>query len=424
LPFIAWRDDYMRVLLYEQFHSGHYYHCHHHILPRLIGLVDEVVVAVTPLGRSSSEFKSLLEPFADSVHIDDSVPMVNPQMAMGDRFQMYANLCAAVDRVRPDYVLVPTADGQTTAMGLSRLMGRGRLPHKARGQAGVHFGLGPAKVTAKDHAKDFFYETTWRLSTWEKIHVNNMSLYEAIQSRGGSLARRTELMAHPIPPSPRLGKTESRRALGIPEDGRYIGLVAEIDRRKAIHQLLAAFKAGTNQPSDRLLLAGRLSTQFADLIDSDYADMVKEGRIILMNRFIGLQEADQVHCALDIVCTPYPKFGHLSSALLHGVAAGCPILANDFGWPRDLVKRFQLGWLCDVLDQEAFTRSLREAFDRCKDYTESEATKRLLAFHTPDNFAEAWLVPIREEMGRPAPSPFLSWEWVLKGLDKTHTMIA
>jgi glycosyltransferase involved in cell wall biosynthesis len=414
---------FMRVLLYEQFHAGHYYHCLHHILPRLIGLVDEVVVAVTPLGRASAEFKSLLEQFADSVRFYDSVPTVNPRTTMRDRFQMYGNLCATVDQVRPDYVLVPSADGQTTAMGLSRLGGRGSLPHKAHGQAGVHFGLGPAKVTAKDHARELFYETTWRLSTWEKIHVNNMSLYESIQSRGGSLARRTELMAHPIPSSPRLGKTESRRALGIPEDGRYIGLVAVIDHRKAIHQLLAAFKAGANQPSDRLLLAGGLSRQFADLIDRDYAGMVKDGRIILMNRFIGLQEADLVHCALDIVCTPYPRFGHLSSALLHGVAAGCPILANDFGWPRDLVKRFQLGWLCDVLDQVAFTQTLREAFDRCEDYKESEGTKRLLAFHAPENFAESWLVRIREEMGRPAPSPFLSWEWVVEGLDKTPGMI-
>jgi hypothetical protein len=65
-----------------------------------------------------------------------------------------------------------------------------------------------------------------------------------------------------------------------------------------------------------------------------YADMVRDGRIVLFDRFVDIHEADLVHCALDIVCTFYPRFGHLSSALLHGVAAGRPILANDFGWPR------------------------------------------------------------------------------------------
>lgn len=410
----------MRVLLYEQWHNGHHYHYLHHILPRLIGLADEVVVGVTALGSRTPEFRDLLEPFADRVRIDADVPMGNPRASLRDRFRIHRNLRETVDRVRPDYVLAPSGDSQTTAMGLYRAAGLKGLPRKTRGEAGILYALGPARVTAKDYAKDLFYEISWRLATWEKLHFNNMLVYESVLGHGGSLSRRAALQPHPIPPSPRLGKAESRRKLGLPEDGRYIGLVAEIDRRKAIDRLLAAFKAGTTRPDDRLLLAGRLSPEFATLIDRDYADLVEAGRIVLMNRFIGLHEADLVHCALDIVCTPYPRFGHLSSALLHGIAAGRPVLANDFGWPRALVKRFELGWLCDVLDPEAFTRSMREAFDQCEAYQETEGTRRLLAFHAPANFAESWLVRIREELGRPTPTPHLTWEWVLEGLDEAH----
>lgn len=406
----------MRVLLYEQWHTGHYYHCLSHILPRLIGLVDEVVVAVTAWGRGTTEFQHLIEPFAGRIRIDASIPRADPRMALRDRLGLYTNLRGAVDRLRPDYVLVPSADGQTTMMGLYRAAGRGGLPRGVRGEAGIHYILGPSRANARDYLKDLIYETTYRLSSWERLHFTNMCVYESIRSRGGALARRAALMPYPIPPNPRLDKGASRRALGIPEGGRYMGLVAEIDRRKAIAELLHAFRAGTSRPDDRLLLAGRLHPDFAGLIGREYADLVREGRIILLDRFIGLEEGGLIHSALDVVCTPYPRFGHLSSALLHGVAGGCPILANDFGWPREIVRRFGLGWLCDVLDRDAFTRTLREAFERCQEYRPTEGTRRLLAFHSPENYAETWLARLRQELGRPAPEPVLSWDWVLEGL--------
>ena len=154
LPFLAWSNDYMRVLLYEQWHWGHHYHCLLHILPRLIDLVDEVVVAVTPVGRESPEFKAFLEPFADRIRIHASVPPANPRMALGDRLQIHNNLRETIDQVRPDYVLVPSGDGQTTLMGLHRIAGRGGLPRRTRGEVGIHYGMGPAKLTAKDYAKD------------------------------------------------------------------------------------------------------------------------------------------------------------------------------------------------------------------------------------------------------------------------------
>lgn len=407
----------MRVLLYEQWYKGHHYHYLHHLLPRLIELVDEVVVAVTREGRESVEFETLLAPFADRVGIDASVPPAKERLALRDRPRIYQNLRATVARLRPDYVLVPSGDVATTMMGLCRAIGRGGLPGGVAGEVGILYGFGLSRATAKQHAKDIFYESTWRWSSWEKFHMNNMLVYEAILAHGGSLARRAALFPHPIPPNPRLGKVESRRLLGLPEDGRYLGLAAEIDRRKAIDRLLAAFRAATSRPDDRILLAGRLSAEFAALIASDYADMVRDGRLLLIDRFIDIHEADLVNSALDIVCTPYPGFGHLSSALLHGVAAGRPVLVNDFGWPRALVRRFQLGWLCDVLDPGAFTRTIREAFDRCEDYRETEGTRRLLAFHTPENYAESWLVRLRDVTGRPAPDGHRSWSWVLEGID-------
>src|SRR3954471_15615827 len=92
----------VRVLLYEQWHSGHHYHYLHHLLPSLIALVDEVVVAVTPYGRESIEFKNLVEPLAGRVRIEACVPAANQAMGLGDRPRIHRNLRETVERVRPD----------------------------------------------------------------------------------------------------------------------------------------------------------------------------------------------------------------------------------------------------------------------------------------------------------------------------------
>jgi glycosyltransferase involved in cell wall biosynthesis len=115
--------------------------------------------------------------------------------------------------------------------------------------------------------------------------------------------------------------------------------------------------------------------------------------------------------ALDVVCTPYPGFGGLSSTLLEGVAAGRPILAHGYGWTRAIVRRFNLGSTCDVLDHAAFTRAMRAALDHCDEYEETEAIRRLLTFHLPENFAESWVAGIRASRGL-AAQPLHPWSWV------------
>ena len=50
----------MRVLVFEQFYSGHYFTYIEHLLPRLSDLVSEVVVAITRPAIKSEHFKVTL----------------------------------------------------------------------------------------------------------------------------------------------------------------------------------------------------------------------------------------------------------------------------------------------------------------------------------------------------------------------------
>lgn len=405
----------MRVLILEQEFQGHHYLYLSHIIPALAGLVDEVVVATTERGARSLEYEKLLAPLADRFTLDASLPPSDPSLSLRTRFELRRNINDAVRRVKPDYLLVPSGDGPTLAMGLARAAGRGGVPGRIPAEVGIHYGYGLAEVGAKNRLKDLIYAQAQRLSPWEKIHYVSLTNYEWIRSLGGSLARRATLLPDPIRASPRYGKAESRRRLDLPAEGRYIGLAALLDRRKAIPEFLAAFRRAA-EPGDRLLLAGRMDPVFARLIETDYQDLIREERLILRGGYFDQTTLDLVLGALDVVCSPYPGFGQLSATMLQGVAAGRPVLVSDFGWMRVMVRRFGFGTTCEVRDPTAFAAAIRSALDQAGDYRETEATRRLLEFHAPANFTESWLEGIRQTLGLPPSATARSWDTVVAAL--------
>ena len=58
-------------------------------------------------------------------------------------------------------------------------------------------------------------------------------------------------------------------------EGRYLGLLGSLDRRKAVPELLAAFREAQLAPTDRLLLAGGLDPAYAALIAEHYNDLLR-----------------------------------------------------------------------------------------------------------------------------------------------------
>jgi glycosyltransferase involved in cell wall biosynthesis len=226
------------------------------------------------------------------------------------------------------------------------------------------------------------------------------------------------LIADPVPRVPRLDRVAARRLLGIPEDGRYLGLLGELDPRKAISELLAAFRLAALGSQDRLLLGGRLDVSFRTLIQSEYKDLLSAGKIVLIDRYLTDEELLQGFGALDVVCATYRDFPGLASLMLKGVAAGRPVLAQNFGWSAALIKHFTLGHTVDIHDIADFARTLRIALEASANYSETEATRRLLSFHDPSNFVAGMSERLRCLTGKPALQEIKSWEWVLDGTNK------
>ncbi|HET9218282.1 MAG TPA: hypothetical protein VFR18_14960, partial [Terriglobia bacterium] len=234
----------MRVLIDQQFHPGHHYQYVAQLLPAVCGLADDVVVAVTPAGRASVEFEAFLKPFSDRVRFEPILPEGNPGFPLHDRLPMHRALRDAVKRLDPDYVLIPSGDAQATAMALFRWTGRGALPKSIPCEVGIHFGAG-RDASLKVQLRDVINGWNLGLSGCRKVHLVNHLFFERLR-RIPVVGRTFSAVPHPVARPPAVGTLESRRRLGLPEHGRYIGLAGSLDSRKALAEFIAAFRDATS----------------------------------------------------------------------------------------------------------------------------------------------------------------------------------
>ena len=415
----------MRVLVFEQFYSGHYFTYIEHLLPRLSDLASDVVVAITKPAIKSEHFKETLGKHRAlrNVQFEGCVPPADGSLPARERFALLLNLRDAISHTKPDYVLVPSADGPTLAMGILGHAGITLLPKGIPGEATLHYGYGPTAVTVRHFLKETAYRVAYSGCSWTHLNFVNFLFFEHALARGWRWAERIRLVPDPVPRASRFSKTEARKLLNVPSEGRYVGFLGLLDPRKAVPELLAAFRAAKLGESDRLLLAGRMDPAFRALIADDYNDLLKNDRLIVIDRHLTETELIQGYGALDLVCVANRPPG-LSSLMLKGVAAGRPIISHDFGWSSALVRRFDLGKVADVFKTDEFAQTLRNALEASTDYRESEATKRLLAFHEISNFTETMVDNVRIAVGKPQQQALRRWDWVLQALTPEYHKVS
>ncbi|MBC7881131.1 MAG: glycosyltransferase [Anaerolineae bacterium] len=425
----------MKVQIFEQLTGGHYTEYIHYLLPTLVRLIDEklineVVVTITPKHLKSDSFQHQLSKFSSSVHFDPCLQEVNPCLSLDPRLlvksptsfisalqrrtQIETNLINSVHRIKPDYLISTTAETQSSITGsLKSLLGRQFLPKHIRSQGIFHYGSGGTATSIVDTIKDLCYRSMWKHSPWSRLLFVNPLIYEHLKQQGTSFAKRFDLVPNPVPTFTSVDKTSARKALKIPMEGRYIGFIGSIDARVAIPELIAAFRAATSNPTDRLLLAGRILPRYKKLLEEEFKALIEHKRLILIDRYLDLEEINLGYSALDAVSLLYYKRANLSANLLKAVSAQRPAIANDYGYTGMMVKRFDIGWSCDVSDHQALVATLRKSLEACEAYHVNERTSRLIQFHHPDNYAATVLKDLHSLVMPDHHNQPKTWEWVI-----------
>jgi hypothetical protein len=168
----------MRVLIPQQYHGGHFYQYIAYVLPALIRVADEVVVAVTPEGRASPEFASSLAEFSGAVRFPEILPPASPRQSMSERWRVHRDIRRAVSLVAPDYVLIPSGDAPATPASLFRMAGRSTLPKDVPCEVGIHFGSGVGNAQSLVQLRDRLNQLNLTLGGFARVHLVNLLFYE------------------------------------------------------------------------------------------------------------------------------------------------------------------------------------------------------------------------------------------------------
>ena len=402
----------MIVHIFESGCGGHHTTYIRSLLPALTelrhrGHIQRILVTISHAHFASPDFADKLSQFSSSVDFDASLPDFD--FRIRSSHAAAAALLTSISRVRPDYLIAPTADFLTVGLAGRSINPAEPMPGGVHSVGLFHLGFGRSAVTARDRLKDSVFSISRHVSRWSDVRIVNPLVYECLIRRG-ALPERYSMLPDPVARPPQLDRFTARRVLGIPVDGFYIGSIGSSDHRKAIPELLSAYRAATSQRTDRLLLAGRLYGPHQSLIERDYADLVRQERLIVLNRYLTSDELTACRSAIDVASVMYYPKPELSANILEAAFTCRPVIACAHGYTGMIIDRFKLGWSCDPRDSEAFVATIRTALAHGSEYRPSDGLSRLIQFHDPKNYTNTVLSPLFVKVGLRAPE-LTSWEW-------------
>jgi len=375
-----------------------------------------VIFSTTEQAAQSDEFQVHLADLAGHFQVDlfAGSSCGSPLQVAKQKFGLFRQ---AIQRTRPDHIYVPYADGLTQIMGLTRLFNGDmfRPPIEAEGLL-MRGGFAYPQTGWSGKIRSQASLALIGLSPWTWVHHLDPIPFEAIQRRGGRLAKGSKLMPEPVEPIQIMDHRTARQKLGIPQDGRYIGCSGALTQRKGIHLLVRAFANAKLGPNARLLLIGRIGSDVTQLVGDELDRGVQQGRIVLLNRYVSNEELDAGMSAMDVVCTPYIRHIGSSGIVVRAVAARRPVLSSDFGWGNMVTRRYGLGWTCNVMDKAGFSQTIQDSLDQAPQFQLSDAAIRFSQFHTSENYVAAWTARLRQRLGLAPAEQQRTWQWVQDAL--------
>jgi glycosyltransferase involved in cell wall biosynthesis len=320
---------------------------------------------------------------------------------------------ALIERIKPDAVYLPTADGVAQSLALSQLAMR------RSGLSRVHSEALLIRVPAAygmSRRPPFFTKMSLRAMPFDVVHYIDPVTFDWVVSKvGGQARKRARFIADPIEPLPLPTRSKACAMLGLPEQKKFIMSIGMQDHRKGVDYLIKACARWQPVEPASIVLAGILSAQIRELVTNEYRHLLDDGRLIVLDRYLNNEEINACCAAGDLIATPYRPHPHPSAIVLYAASAGKMVLAANNGWFAYMVPKFSLGRLCEPDDPEIFAETLVSALLEAKAYKVSAAAKRLVEFHRSENFVLQWRRELSRIMGGSEDASLRDWNWVLNG---------
>src|SRR6266496_528111 len=301
----------MHLLIFDPHERGHYLAYVRYLLAGAAG-TDRITLVLRQGVVDSEPFQQQLAASVQNVEIDCAIGADS----FRDGRQLREDFEDACRRHRPDHIWVPSGDLLARHCNLAQLTHRRRFARQLEAECGLietRFHHPPRRW--RGYLRQAFDRLVLVAGSWNRLHTIDPTAFNWVRARGGRLGHRLYLVPDPIEEVARIDKAVARRALGIPETGRYVvSAGVHAVPRKGSELLVESFVRANLGKDDRLLLAGPLGERLSHLLTTDYASLRRDGRIVTLDRYLDHGELMNSLAAADVVCTPY--FDHLGSSAI------------------------------------------------------------------------------------------------------------
>ena len=165
---------------------------------------------------------------------------------------------------------------------------------------------------------------------------------------------------------------DPRQHFGLPENRIILLLPGAISRRKGALEFLDGLQTAFRYPEN---ISEQIAVVFAGPIDEGINDLLYERvsmlrsrypnvPVLIFNRFLTDDEFVNLIAVSDVVCMPYVNFIGTSGILMHAAAYGRLVLASEFGVIGELVRRYDLGEVCNEEDPEDVAMALLRCVEK------------------------------------------------------------
>lgn len=244
------------------------------------------------------------------------------------------------------------------------------------------------------------------------FHLDPFQL-QIVENKFASSKGKTQftVMPDPAPRPITMDVEDARKALGIPVVGTYMLMTGGISRQKGAIALLNAFRnsPASQNPVNRIILAGKLTDEIAELIDAKYSDFVRNQQLVVFDHYLTENELSLAFCVANVVCALQSDRPGSSGNVVRAIAASRPALVSIGGWSERVVKQFKLGWVTDVTANKVLASDLMLAFQAAGSYVPSERAKQYSQFLSEENFKAHWTRRTRLDLNLPPDKRFISW---------------
>lgn len=189
-------------------------------------------------------------------------------------------------------------------------------------------------------------------------------------------------------------RAQARAELGLPLAASIVLVYGVLDARKNVPALLRAARQARSAPF--VVLAGRCAAEVRDWqVGADWTALAAQGRVRLIDGYIGLADEARLYAAADLVWVGYcADFNGQSAVIAQAASAGRALLGRRGGLIGRTIESHGLGEVIDPDDVNCTAAALdrvqtQPAADGLRDNLRNFAATRSRQAH-----ADAWLAAL------------------------------